>query len=148
MIRSRAPLLAALCLAAIAGCSKPHDQAPAPGAANLTAIRFATDWRAEAEQGGFYEALANGEYAKRGLDVRIIQGGAGSNVPQLLATGSADLGIGSNSFGVMNLAAEHVPVKAVMAAFQKDPQVLIAHPNTGVSTMAEGEVRLHRRPGT
>jgi NitT/TauT family transport system substrate-binding protein len=129
--------LAVLGLAALSGCSRSHDRASSPSARAKTTIRFATDWRAEAEQGGFYEALANGEYAKRGLDVQIIQGGAGANVPQLLATGSAELGIGSNSFGVMNLAAEHVPVKAVMAVFQKDPQVLIAHPNTGVDSMAE-----------
>jgi NitT/TauT family transport system substrate-binding protein len=129
--------LAVLGLVGLNGCSKSRDKAPPPGASAKTTIRFATDWRAEAEQGGFYEALANGEYARRGLDVRIIAGGAGANVPQLLATGSADLGIGSNSFGVMNLAAEHVPVKAVMAAFQKDPQVLIAHPNTGIGSMAD-----------
>ena len=47
------------------------------------------------------------------------------------------MGIGSNSFGVMNLAAEHVPVKAVMASFQKDPQVLIAHPGAGVQALSD-----------
>ena len=129
--------LAAFGLAALSGCTKSENKTAAPGAPARTVIRFATDWRAEAEQGGFYEALANGEYAKRGLDVQIIQGAASANVPQLLATGSADLGIGSNSFGAMNLAAEHVPVKAVMASFQKDPQVLIAHPNAGVASMAD-----------
>ncbi len=58
-------------------------------------------------------------------------------MPQLLATGAADLGIGSNSFQVMNLAAAHVPVKAVMASFQKDPQVLIAHPRAGIASLAD-----------
>ena len=94
-------------------------------------IRFATDWRAEAEHGGFYEALATGEYAKRGLDVTIVQGGPGVNVPQLLAAGSVEMGIGSNSFIVLNLAQQKVPVKAVAAFMQKDPQVLIAHPDAG-----------------
>ena len=122
--------LSALLLAA---CSKTSSPAEPPG---RTAIRFATDWRAEAEQGGFFEALATGEYARRGLDVQILPGGPGANVPQLIATGAADMGIGSNSFGVMNLAAEHVPVKAVMAAFQKDPQVLIAHADGGVDGLA------------
>ena len=84
-----------------------------------TTIRFATDWRAEAEQGGFYEALATGEYAKRGLAVTIIPGGPGVNVPQLVAAGAVEMGVGSNSFIVMNLAAEHVPVKAVAAFMQK-----------------------------
>ncbi len=136
-IRAAAALL--LAAACVVGCApKAADgAADKPAAAGRTAIRFATDWRAEAEQGGFYEALADGEYARRGLDVRIIQGGPGSNVPQLLAAGAADLGIGSNSFGVMNLAAEHVPVRAVMATFQKDPQVLLAHPGTGVASLAD-----------
>ena len=126
--------LGAASLAAPAACSPEKKPAAAAG---RTALRFATDWRAEAEHGGFYQALASGEYARRGLDVRIIQGGAGTNTPQLLASGAADLGVGSNSFGVLNLAAEHIPVKAVMAVFQKDPQVLMAHPDAGVSSLAD-----------
>ena len=120
----------------LAACSPKTDGA-APAAGQLTPIRFATDWRAQAEHGGFYEALANGEYRKRGLDVTIVQGGPGSNVPQLLAAGSVDLGMGSNSFIVMNLAQENVPVKAVAAMFQKDPQVLIAHPDQGLEKIAD-----------
>jgi NitT/TauT family transport system substrate-binding protein len=106
-----------------------------PPPAGATLIRFATDWRAEAEHGGIYQALATGEYQKRGLDVKIIPGGPGVNVAQLLAAGAAEMGIGSNGFGVMNLAAERVPVKAVMASMQKDPQVLMAHPNAGIATL-------------
>jgi NitT/TauT family transport system substrate-binding protein len=133
---SPARLLSLLILSALTatGCSRASHPPQGPA---LTAIRFATDWRAEAEQGGFFEALATGEYRKRGLDVQIIPGGPGSNVPELIASGAADMGIGSNSFGVMNLASEHVPVKAVMAAFQKDPQVLIAHPGAGVNSLAD-----------
>ena len=130
------PLLRLVLLAslALAGCSRPAAPREPPG---RTAIRFATDWRAEAEQGGFFEALADGEYAKRGLDVTIVPGGTGANVPELIASGAVDMGVGSNSLGVLNLAAEHVPVKAVMASFQKDPQVLIAHPGTGVNGLAD-----------
>src|SRR5258706_9817990 len=109
----------------------------APPTAGQTPIRFATDWRAEAEQGGFYEALATGEYARRGLDVRIIPGGPGVNVPLLVASGAVEMGIGSNSFIVMNLASEGVPVKAVAAYMQKDPQVLIAHPDVGIRSIAD-----------
>lgn len=118
----------------LAACSQQPASKPAAG---RTPIRFATDWRAEVEHGGFYQATASGEYARRGLDVRIIQGGPGSNVPQLLASGAADLGVGSNALQVLSLAAEQVPVKAVMAVFQKDPQVLMAHPGTGVRTLAD-----------
>jgi NitT/TauT family transport system substrate-binding protein len=123
--------------AILTACSPTKHEAVQGAAAKLQPIRFATDWRAEAEHGGFYEALAEGEYAKRGLDVKIIQGGPGVNVPQLLAAGSVDLGVGSNGFIVMNLVQEGVPVKAVAAFFQKDPQVLIAHPGTGVESLAD-----------
>jgi NitT/TauT family transport system substrate-binding protein len=112
--------------------------APAKREANgRTTIRFATDWRAQAEQGGFYEALANGEYAKRGLDVQIVQGGPGVNVPQLLAAGSVQAGMGSNSFIALNLASQGVPVRAVAAMMQKDPQVLIAHPDVGIEKIED-----------
>jgi NitT/TauT family transport system substrate-binding protein len=102
-----------------------------------TKVTFAIDWRAEAEHGGYYQALATGEYAKAGLDVIIRQGGPGSNVPQMLAAGAADLGIGSNSFIVMNMVKEKVPVKAVAAFFQKDPEVLIAHPDPSLKSIAD-----------
>jgi len=124
----------ALC-AVVAACSPAEKTAPE--AAGRTAMRLATDWRAEAELGGYYQALATGEYAKRGLDVTLIQGGPAVNVPQLLATGAVDVGVGSNSFVVMNLAKEKAPVKAVAAYMQKDPQVLIAHPDQGIASIAD-----------
>jgi len=128
-------LAAALVLAA---CSPGQKSAPASSAtaSGLTPIKFATDWHAQAEQGGFYQALATGEYSKRGLDVTIIQGGPSVNVPQLLASHAVDLGMGSNSFIVMNLAQEKAPVKAVAAFMQKDPQVLMAHPDQGIKSIA------------
>lgn len=129
---------AALALAVlISACSPAKDEKAAASPEGRTTIRFATDWRAQAEQGGFYQALASGEYAKRGLDVQIVQGGPGVNVPQLLASGAVEAGMGSNSFIVMNLAQEGVPVKAVAAMMQKDPQVLIAHPGQGIEKIAD-----------
>src|ERR1700756_1453003 len=102
-----------------------------------THITFVTDWKAQAEHGGFYEALAEGLYAKRGLDVTIREGGPQVNVPQLLAGGAADFGIGSNSFIAMNLVKENVPIRAVMAIFQKDPKFLITHPRRDLASLAE-----------
>ena len=124
-----------IALMGVSACSgsKP-DQAATAG---QTVIRFQTDWRAEAEHGGFYEALATGEYAKRGLKVTIIPGGPGVNVPQLVAAGAVEMGVGSNSFIVMNLAAEKAPVRAVAAFMQKDPQVLMAHPDAGIGKIAD-----------
>lgn len=131
-------LIALAAAAALAACSPAKKQdASAPSPHGRTAIRFATDWRAQAEQGGFYQALATGEYAKRGLDVKIIQGGPGVNVPQLLATHAVEMGMGSNSFIVLNLAQEKAPVKAVAAFMQKDPQVLIAHQDQGIRSIAD-----------
>lgn len=76
--------LAALALVVMAAaCSRSPDKSHA--LVHATPIRFATDWRAQAEQGGFYEALADGEYARRGLAVTIVPGGPGVNVPRRLS---------------------------------------------------------------
>ena len=127
---------AILAAAALAwACSPQKEAAPSGGEAGV--IRFATDWRAQAEQGGFYQALATGEYEKRGLKVQIIQGGPGVNVPQLLAAGAVEAGMGSNSFIALNLANQGAPVRAVAAMMQKDPQVLIAHPDQGIERIED-----------
>ncbi|WP_298743349.1 ABC transporter substrate-binding protein [uncultured Brevundimonas sp.] len=120
--------------AALAACSRAEAPVDDDGRVRL---RFATDWRAQAEHGGFYQALASGAYEKRGLNVQIIQGGPAVNVPQLLASGAVELGMGSNSFIPMNLVEEGAPVKAVAAFFQKDPQVLIAHPDPALEGIAD-----------
>ena len=119
---------------ALTGCGK--SQAPVDDDGRVR-LRFATDWRAQAEHGGFYQALASGAYEKRGLNVQIIQGGPSVNVPQLLASGAVELGMGSNSFIPMNLVEEGAPVKAVAAFFQKDPQVLMAHPDPSLQGIAD-----------
>ncbi len=106
-------------------------------AGELTRVRFVTDWKAQAEQGGFYQAKARGIYEKHGLDVEIVQGGASVNVPLLLGSGQVDFAIGSNSFIPLNMAAEEVPAKAVAAIFQKDPQVLITHPRDDIRRIAD-----------
>ncbi len=124
------------CVLLLAACDQ-QDKREARGTTAPTKIIFVTDWKAQAEHGGFYEALALGLYKKRGLDVHIIEGGPGVNVPQLLAGGAADFGIGSNSFIPLNLAREGAPIKAVMAVFQKDPQVLITHPRGDVKSIAD-----------
>ncbi len=100
-------------------------------------ITFATDWKAQAEHGGFYQAVAKGFYTSRGLEVAILPGGPGVNVPQLMAGGAVDFGMGSNSFIPLRMVEAGVPARAVMAVFQKDPQVLIAHPRDDVKSIAD-----------
>ena len=103
----------------------------------LKTVTFATDWKAQAEHGGFYQALANGYYEEAGLNVRILQGGPGVNVPQLLAAHTVEFGLGSNNFIPLNIAAAEAGAKAVMASFQKDPQVFITHPRDDVKSIAD-----------
>lgn len=101
-------------------------------------LRFAIEGKPTAAHGGFYQALANGAYRRRGLTVQIIICPPGVRTPQLLASNMAELGWGSSSFVPMNLIAEGAPVRAVAAFFQKDPQILMAHPDpalTGISSL-------------
>lgn len=123
----------ALILFGLTGCGEKN----APDPEGLTEISFATDWKAQAEQGGFYQALALGLYEKHGLKVTLRQGGPGVNIPQLMAAGAVDFGMGSNSFIPLNMVEAGVPAKAVMASFQKDPQVLITHPRADVTSLAD-----------
>jgi len=101
----------------------------------LDKVSFGTDWKAEAEYGGFYQAVATGIYQKHGLEVDLRQGGPQINHSQLLAAGRLDFNIG-NSFTALNFAKETIPMLAIAAFFQKDPQVLIAHPGVGNDSLA------------
>jgi len=99
-------------------------------------VSFGTDWKAEAEHGGYYQAIATGIYRGHGLEVTLRQGGPQVNHAQLLAAGRLDFNLAPNSFGPLNFVAEKVPMVAVAAIFQKDPSVLIAHPGQGNDTLA------------
>jgi NitT/TauT family transport system substrate-binding protein len=101
--------------------------APAQAQA-LDKVRFGTNWVAEAEHGGFYQALADGTYRKHGLDVTIVPGGPNVNNRVLLLVGKIDFFMSANSLQSFDAVAHDIPTIAVAASFQKDPQVLIAHP--------------------
>jgi NitT/TauT family transport system substrate-binding protein len=136
---SRFALLALL--VALVSCGeapKKQEQAATPEAEpKLTRVTFVTDWKAQAEHGGFYQALATGLYKKAGLDVTIKQGGPAVNTPQLIAAGAVDFAMGSNSFQPLNIAAAGGDAVAVAAIFQKDPQVLITHPRKDIASIAD-----------
>jgi len=101
------------------------------GAEAIDKVRFGTDWRAQAEHGGFYQAVANGIYESYGIEVTIRQGGPQINHSQLLAAGRLDFSMAPNSFIPLNFAHGGIPILSVAAIFQKDPAVLISHPNVG-----------------
>src|SRR5689334_10933674 len=115
----RKPAMVAL-LALFAGTATPlHAQA-------LQRIIFATDWLAQAEHGGFYQAVAEGTYKKHGLDVQIRMGGPQVNGLQLLAVGQLDVAM-ADALQVTSAIEQRVPLVAIAATFQKNPTVLIAH---------------------
>ena len=126
MRRTLMGLLAGAALAVMAGAAWADEK-----------IVFATDWKAQAEHGGFYQAVAAGLYKKAGLDVTIHEGGPGIDHQQLIAAGAVDMAMGANSFFPLNLVQAGAPVKAVMAAFQKDPQMLMTHPRDDIKTLAD-----------
>lgn len=94
-------------------------------------VVFATNWRAQAGHGGFYQALVDGTYKKYGLDVEIQQGGPQVNNRPMLPAGKIDFLMTGNMLLVFDNAKQKIPTVAVAAVFQKDPQAIIAHPGQG-----------------
>jgi NitT/TauT family transport system substrate-binding protein len=89
---------------------------------------YVTNWYAEAEHGGFYQAQATGLYTQAGLDVTLKMGGPQVNMMQLMMAGQADCIMGFD-VQVMQAWEKGIPAVTVAAAFQKDPVVLVAHPD-------------------
>ena len=95
-------------------------------------VSFGTNWLPEAEHGGYYQALADGTYAKYGLDVTIVPGGPQANNELLLAAGRLDFYMGGNLLLAFDAVARDVPIVVVAAHFQKDPQIFMSHPGQGL----------------
>jgi NitT/TauT family transport system substrate-binding protein len=110
----------------------------ASGAAHaLDKISFATNWLAEAEHGGFYQAVVDGTYAKYGLDVKIVPGGPQANNRLLLVAGKVDFFMGANMIQAMDAVKQGIPTLAVASLFQKDPIVYMSHPGVGLDTIED-----------
>jgi NitT/TauT family transport system substrate-binding protein len=107
---------------------------PAPA---LDEVTFGTNWKAQAEHGGFYQAVASGIYEQHGLEVTIRPGGPQVNHAQLLAAGQIDFNMGGNVFEQFNFVQNDIPMVTVAATFQKDPQILMAHPGQGYDDLAD-----------
>jgi NitT/TauT family transport system substrate-binding protein len=121
---------------ALAGILIALGAAPAL-AQQLDKVRFGTNWVAEPEHGGFYQALADGTYRQYGLDVTIVPGGPQVNNRILLPVGKLDFFMSANLLQAFDAVAQKVPTISVAAMFQKDPQVLIAHPDAGVENFED-----------
>lgn len=119
----------ALSLAAVAAASSP--------ALALDEVSFATNWLPEAEHGGFYQAVVDGTYEEFDLEVTIVPGGPLSANRQLLITDRVQFYMAGNLLQPMFALSEGVPIVEVAAIFQRDPQVFIAHPESGVETLPD-----------
>ena len=103
----------------------------------LDEVSFGTNWLAQAEHGGFYQALADGTYEEYGLDVTIVQGGPQAANASLLLADKIQLYMRGNLLGSFSAVEQDIPIMAVAAMFQKDPQVLIAHPDFEGTTLGD-----------
>jgi NitT/TauT family transport system substrate-binding protein len=107
----------------------------APGASRaLDKVTLALNWKAQPELGGFYQALADGTYKDHGLDVTIKSGGPMINNRPLLAFAQVDFLIATNLLQPFDATKQGIPTKVVAAFLQKDPQCLLAHPDSGYKT--------------
>ena len=100
----------------------------------LEKFTYGLSWLPEAEHCGFYEARETGLYRAAGLDVEIVPGGPGVNMPQMVAAGKVDAGMGTGMI-TLNMRASGIPGVTIAALFQKSPQTLVAHPDQGVHTL-------------
>ncbi|MBR1226931.1 MULTISPECIES: ABC transporter substrate-binding protein [unclassified Bradyrhizobium] len=103
----------------------------------LDKVSFGTNWVAEAEHGGFFQAVADGTYKNYGLDVTIVPGGPNSNNRMLLIAGKLDFFMSANTLQSFDAVTNKVPLVAVAAIFQKDPQVFLTHPEFKIGKLED-----------
>src|SRR6202048_95547 len=100
-------------------------------------VSFGTNWVAEAEHGGFFQAVADGTYKNYGLDVTIVPGGPNDNNRMLLIAGKIDFFMAANTLMSFDAVTNDVPVVTIAAMFQKDPQVFLTHPESKITKLED-----------
>ena len=111
--------------------------APACAAAAADKVTLGTNWFAEPEQGGYYQAVADGTFAKFGLDVTILPGGPQNNNSQLLRAGKIEFRVGGNMLEAFDAVDQGIPIVVVAGHFQKDPVMFMSHPGAGLDNWAD-----------
>ena len=128
-------LLSGTCsLLLLSGCGgEGQEEADSTGAETQKPFKVVlqTDWYAQAEHGGFYQAVAEGYYEAESLDVTINQGGPNALVTQKVATGNSEFGIGRSDDVIVH-ASRGLPLVIVGALMQRDPQALLFHEESGI----------------
>lgn len=97
-------------------------------------VKFGTNWVAQAEHGGYYQAVVDGTYEACGLEVEIVPGGPQVNNRILLPVGKVDFLMGGNMLQAFSAVEQGIPTKVVAADFQKEPQILMTHPGQDLDT--------------
>jgi len=100
----------------------------------LEKVSFGTNWVAQAEHGGYYQAVADGTYEACGLEVTIKPGGPQANNRILLPVGKIDFLMGGNMLQAFSAVEQDIPTVVVAAHFQKEPQIIMTHPDQGLDT--------------
>jgi NitT/TauT family transport system substrate-binding protein len=103
----------------------------------LTEVTFGTNWIAQGEHGGYYQAVADGTYEKYGLKVSIVPGGPRASNRMLMTVGKLDFYMGGSLIQALSAVEKDIPTVVVAAHFQKEPQVLLSHPGQGLDTYAD-----------
>src|SRR6266568_4684347 len=116
-----------MAIATLAGC---HGDQPAP-TSGLTPLRLQLDWYPQPEHGGFYTAQLLGYYKAEGLDVTIAPLPQYGSVAQLVASGRADIGLGSSD-QILEWNSNGLPLVAVSATMQHDPQAIMVHKDSPI----------------
>ena len=105
-------------------------------ARSLDKLSVQLAWRAQAQHGALYQAVATGLYRDAGLEIEIRAGGPQLDANRLLLAGRVDF-IESNGLGALAYAVQDLPGVAVAALFQKDERVLLAHRGMGNDSLPE-----------
>ncbi len=124
-------------LAAFATGCRSHSSAPVSG---LTPVRLQLDWYPQPEHGGFYAALLKGYYKSEGLDVTLLPLPQYGSVAQLIATGKAEVGLGSSD-QILEWDSNGLPLVAVAATMQHDPQAIMVHKDSPIRDFKDMEGR-------
>jgi NitT/TauT family transport system substrate-binding protein len=118
---------------AIAACLGGSALAQQP----LTEVTFGTNWIAQGEHGGYYQAVADGTYETYGLKVTIVPGGPRASNRMLMTVGKLDFYMGGSMIQAFSAVEKDIPTIVVATHFQKEPQVLLSHPGQGLDTFAD-----------
>jgi NitT/TauT family transport system substrate-binding protein len=113
-----------ICLV-LSGCGKQR------ASSGLTPVRLQTDWYPQPEHGGFYDAQIRGYYKEEGLDVTILPGGPYVNTAQQVSAGTVQFAMGSSD-NTLESIGNGVPLVAVAATMQHDPQAIMVHQDSPV----------------